>query len=54
MRTVGVSHAECTVQDVQNAMVGLQQKFASELQLADDAQKTMQAALGRQQVSAAT
>ena len=51
MLTVGVSHA---VQDVQNAMVGLQQNFASELQLADDAQKTMQAALGRQQVSAAT
>jgi hypothetical protein len=32
-------------------MAALQQSFAAELQLADDAQKTMQAALGRQQVA---
>ena len=31
-------------------MNGLQQKFVAELQRADDAQKSIQAALGRQQV----
>ncbi len=31
-------------------MIGLQQNFKAELQLADDAHKDMQAALGRQQV----
>lgn len=31
-------------------MIGLQQKFSSELQNADDAQKAIQLALGRQQV----
>ena len=33
-------------------MIGLQHNFKAELQLADDAHKDMQAALGRQQVFA--
>jgi hypothetical protein len=33
-------------------MAGLQQKFIVELQIADEAQKSIQAALGRQQVRA--
>ena len=40
----------CFMQDTKNAMVGLQQKFTAELQNADDAQKAIQLALGRQQV----
>ncbi len=40
-------------QDAKNVTVGLQMQFAAELRAADEAHKSMQEALGRQQVTVA-